>query len=208
MPGDPNHQNVSRILTTNKPYVTRDTSCPSWYMHALTAEGSWAEHLFQALFSGTCGAFSGAFSALQVHMTCMERNHKQQQKSWVLFWHFFWRFFWRFPYFATRSSTVMVFNVFVFIGLRKGFTGFTGAAHVAVVVAELVAVRVALVAAVVVLLEVADRLDVDPKKVFGPALRTHSSQIMQSSAQSECFCRRIQRSDSAKDTLLLTARPS
>ena len=171
-------------------------------MHALTAAGSWVQHPFQALFSGTSGAFSGAFSALQVHMTCIKHNHKQQQKSWVLFWRFFWRFwrfFWRFPYFATRSSMVMVFNVFFFFALRKGFTGFTGAARVAVVVAELVAVSVALVAAVVVLVEVADRLDVDPKKRFGRAWRTHSSQITQSSAQSECFCRRVQRSDSAKD---------
>ena len=84
--------------------------------------------------------------------------------------------------------TVMIFNVFSFFALRKGFTGFTGAARVAVVVAELVAVSVALVAAVVVLVEVADRLDVDPKKGFGRAWQTHSSQITQSSAQSECFC--------------------
>jgi hypothetical protein len=93
----------------------------------------------------------------------------------------------------------MVFNVLSFFALRKGFTGFTGTARVALVVAELVAVSAALVAAVVVLDEVADRLDADPKKGFGRAWRTHSSQITQSSAQSECFCRRVQRSDSAKD---------
>ena len=58
----------------------------------------------------------------------------------------------------------MVFNVFSFFALPKGFTGFTGTARVAVVVAELVAVSVAVVAAVVVLVEVANRLDVDPKK--------------------------------------------
>ena len=95
-----------------------------------------------------------------------------------------------------------VFNVFSFFALRKGFTGFTGTARVALVVAELVAVSVALVAlvaAAVALVEVADRLDADPKKGFGRAWRTHSSQITQSSAQSECFCRRVQRSDSAKD---------
>ena len=36
----PNHQNMFRIYTTNKPYVIRDMSYPSWYMHANTAEGS------------------------------------------------------------------------------------------------------------------------------------------------------------------------
>ena len=75
-----------------------------------------------------------------------------------------------------------------FFALRKGFTGFTGTLRVAVVVAELVAVSVAVGAAVVVLVKVADRLDVDPKKGFERAWRTHSSQITQSSAQSECFC--------------------
>ena len=40
LPGDPNHQNMFRRYTTNKPYVTRDMSYPSWYMHALTAEGA------------------------------------------------------------------------------------------------------------------------------------------------------------------------
>ena len=68
----------------------------------------------------------------------------------------------------------------------------------AVVVAELVAVAVAVVAAVVLLVEVADRLDVDPKKGFGPAWRTHSSHITQSSAQSECFCRRVHRYNSGQ----------
>ena len=46
-------------------------------MHALTAVESWVPFLLQALFSG-------AFSAVKVHMTCIEHNHKQQQKSWVL----------------------------------------------------------------------------------------------------------------------------
>ena len=159
-------------------------------MQTLTAGEAWIQFLIHALcsgaFSGASGAFSGAFSAVQVHMTCIEHNHKQQQKSWVLFWRFFWRFWrfcWRFFWRFTHS----------------GFTGFTGTARVALVVAELVAVSVALVAAVVVLVEVADRLDADPKKGFGRAWRTHSSQITQSSAQSECSCRRVQRSDSAKD---------
>ena len=93
----------------------------------------------------------------------------------------------------------MVFHVFGSFALRKGFTGFTRTARVAVVVAKLVAVAVAIVAAVVVLVEVADRPDVDPQKGFGRAWRTHSSQITQSSAQSRCFCRRVQRSNSAKD---------
>ena len=169
------------------------------------------------------------FSALQVQMTCIGHNHKQQKKSCMgnlgctfpvmsiscnmscddvvprvvqslstgpasQNSHNPY-----FPYFATRSFTVMVFNVFGFFALCKGFTGFTGTARVAVVVAVLVAVAVAVVAAVVVLVEIADRLDVDPKKGFGRAWRTHSSQITQSSAQSECFCRRVQRSNSAKD---------
>ena len=41
----------------------------------------------------------------------------------------------------------MVFNVFGFFALRKGFTGFTVTARVAAVVAELVAVAVAVVVA-------------------------------------------------------------
>ena len=65
-----------------------------------------------------------------------------------------WRFFWRF--FSITSAHDMPWtHALDFFALRKGFT---------VVVAELVAVSVAVVAAVVVLVEVADRLDVDPKK--------------------------------------------
>ena len=87
-------------------------------MHVLIAGESCVQFLPQALFSGAfsgaSGAFSGAFSAVQVHMTCIEHNRKQQQKSWVLFWRFFsrfwrfcWRFFWRFRRFFWRffSST-------------------------------------------------------------------------------------------------------
>ena len=70
-----------RMYTTSKPYITRDMSYPSWYVHALTAEESWVQYPLQALFSGAFSGASGAFSALQVHMTCIEHNHKQQQKK-------------------------------------------------------------------------------------------------------------------------------
>ena len=52
---------------------------------------------------------------------------------------------------------------------------------------------------VVLLVAVADGTDFDPKKGFGRAWQTHNRQITQSSAQSGCFCRRVQRSASPKD---------
>ena len=77
--GDPNHQNMFRIYTTNKQYVSRDMSHPSWYMHAPKSEGSWVQYPhpepFLALFLVLLALFFGVFSALQVHMTCIGHNY-------------------------------------------------------------------------------------------------------------------------------------
>ena len=158
-------------------------------------------HLFWRFFWRFWHFFWRFFSIASAH----DMHWTQSQTTRNLFWRFFgrfWRFFrlffWRF-FSITSAHDMHWTHALDFFALHKGFTGFTGTARVAVVVAELVALSVAVVAAVVVLFEVADRLDVDPKKGFGRAWRTHSSQITQSSAQSECFCRRVQRSDSAKD---------
>ena len=68
--GDPNHQNMFRIYTTNKPYVSRDMSYPSWYMHALPAEGSWVQYPRPEPFLALFLALLALFLALFQHYKC------------------------------------------------------------------------------------------------------------------------------------------
>ena len=109
------------------------------------------------------------------------------------------------PILPMLCDTVIHCDVFGFFSLCSSFTGLHStaravlpAASVVVVVAEAVALAAAVVA-VIVPVAVADRTDFDPKRGDGRVWRAHSSQIIQSSAQSGCFCRRVQRAASPKD---------
>ena len=59
-----------RIYTTNKPYVSRDMSYPSWYMHVFTAEESWVQHSLQAPLLALFQALLVLFLALFQHYKC------------------------------------------------------------------------------------------------------------------------------------------
>ena len=69
-----------RIYTTNKPYVSRDMSYPSWYMHALTAEGSWVQYphseAFLALVLALLALLPALFLALLALFLALFQHYK------------------------------------------------------------------------------------------------------------------------------------
>ena len=58
------------ILNVPERYVSRDMSYPSWYMHALPAEGSWVQYPRPEPFLALFLALLALFLALFQHYKC------------------------------------------------------------------------------------------------------------------------------------------